>query len=113
MTSDGTSSLLLVLASAVPGWEVRVTALSDLIVGACCAALALALAHLARRFKDLQFRFGYVPFASFLMLSALVHFSFALGLFEHGSLVHLGLLALTAVSALGIVAFARELVCGA
>jgi signal transduction histidine kinase len=107
---DGTSSLLVALTSAVPSWEVRVTAFSDFMVGACCAAVAFALAHLARRFKDLPFRFGYLPFGSFLVLTALAHFSFALGLFERGSLVQRSLLALTALSAAGIVALLRELV---
>jgi signal transduction histidine kinase len=105
-----TLSLLLALASAAPAWEVRVTAVSDFMVGGCCAAVAFALAHLTRKFKDLPFRFGYLPFASFLVLSALAHFSFALGVFERGSLVHRSLLALTAVSGVGTVALLRQLV---
>ncbi|HEY5372765.1 MAG TPA: ATP-binding protein [Polyangiaceae bacterium] len=94
----------------MPSWEIHLTAISDLIVGACCAAVALALAHLAQKFKDLPFRFVYLPFGSFLVLSALAHFSFALGLFGRGSLVQLSLLVLTAVSGLGTVALLRELV---
>ncbi|HEY1533080.1 MAG TPA: hybrid sensor histidine kinase/response regulator, partial [Polyangiaceae bacterium] len=109
MIAGETSSLLLVIANAVPGWEARFAALSDLMVGACCAAVAFALVHLARR-KDLPFRLGYLPFGSFLVLSALAHFSFGLGLFERGSLVGRSLLALTALSALGTVVLLRELV---
>ncbi|HEX3854228.1 MAG TPA: histidine kinase dimerization/phospho-acceptor domain-containing protein, partial [Polyangiaceae bacterium] len=44
------------------------------------------------------------------MLNALSHVSFAVGLIERGSLVHRGLLVLTALSGLGTVALLRELV---
>jgi len=110
LIADGTPSLLLVIANAMPAWEVRVAIVSELMIGACCAALAFALAYLARRFKDLPIQLSYLPFGSLLVLGALVHFSLGLGLFQRGSLVHLSLLALTAMSALGTVALLRGLV---
>jgi signal transduction histidine kinase len=103
------NATLLALASAT-GWEARVTAWSDFIVGVCCAAVAVALAHIAQRFRDMPFRVGYLPFGSFLVLTALAHLSFALGIFQHDSLVHRSLLALTAISGVGTVALLRELV---
>ncbi len=103
-------SVLLSIAGSttIPGWEARVTAISDFMIGACCASVVGALVYLTRRLPELPARAAYRPFGAFLSLTSLAHFSFAFGIVTRESLVHRSLLALTAVSAAGTVVLLRD-----
>ncbi|MEP7050303.1 MAG: ATP-binding protein [Pseudomonadota bacterium] len=103
------SALLPVgVASAILCKETWVTAVSDVMIGACCAAVVGALTYLSRRL--LPFRAASVPLSAFLLLTSLAHFSFALGILTRDSFVHRGLLVLTAISAATTVALLRTFV---
>ncbi len=102
--------MTLLALTRVSAWEFHVTAILDFMVGGCCAAVAVALGYLARRFDDLPFRVGYVPFGGFLLFTSVAHVSFAFGLFERESLVHRGVLGLTAVCAAGTVVLLHDLI---
>jgi signal transduction histidine kinase len=102
-------SSLLAQAVSTPSWEVLAPAASDVIVAACCAGVAVTLAYLARRFQGPPLRIGYLPFGGLLVLTSLAHFSFALGIGQHNTLIQRSLLALTGVCAVGTLALLSDL----
>jgi signal transduction histidine kinase len=100
--------LSLAIATPISGWELRLTAISDVLIGACCAAVVGAFGYLSRRL--LPFRAVYVPLGAFLLLTSLAHFAFAFGMIARESFVHHVLLVLTAISAASTVALLRAFV---
>lgn len=81
---------------------------SDFLIGACCAAVVVALVNLTRRLKNDHFRGLHLCLSAFLVLTGLMHFSFAFGLLQRQSLIHRSLLALTAISATGTIVLLRS-----
>src|SRR3954465_9144554 len=97
---------LALAATSNAAWEGHVAATSNLVIGACCLSVALALGYLLRKFRDLRYRGAYLPFAAFLTLSGVAHIAAALGIF-HADWLAAALLACTALSAGGTVFLLR------
>jgi len=103
------SAALSIWHSASP-WESLLTATSNLAIGGCCVAVAIALDYLRRRFGDLRHRHFYAPFAGVLSVTGALHILDALGIVHPDLHVPGVLLGSTALSAVGTVVLLRDIV---
>jgi len=98
--------MFTVTLNQTSAWDAELVATSNLTIGFCCLAVAIALGYVYRKFGDLRHRLAYLAFAFFLGVSAVARFVDALGLVH----LHASLIVLTVISALGSVILLRDLV---
>ena len=81
VSSEGKQVALdLLLVSALPPWEVQVTAITNAVFGLSCVAWLVSLTYFARKFRDLPVRSAYLAFGGLLGLTAAIHFGQSLDL---------------------------------
>jgi signal transduction histidine kinase len=102
-------SLAFSAANIAPAWETSLTATSNLMIGACCLSVAIALGYVLRNFRELRYRAAYPPFATFLAISGLAHILDVFGAFRGNLWIHGILLGLAAISGTGTVVLLRGL----
>ena len=96
-------SLDLLTLSGAPTWEVRVTAITNVVFGLSCLAWLVSLTYLARKFRDLPVRAAYLAFGGLLGVTATIQFAQSLELLSATAWVASSLRVLKAVCAVGTV----------
>jgi len=103
------SSVELIARSDAHVWQLNLAEASNLVIGAACLSVAVALSYL-RRLQTRYYRAAYLPFACFVALSGIAHILDAFDIFHADLWLHGTLLALSALCAVGVVVLLRDLV---